>query len=202
MWDLLDSESMDHIFCNRSLLTDVQPTTDGDFSRLHTSGGSLESHHRGKFGNFNMWYNPNCLANVLSLALVTEQFCVTMDTYVVNGFNIHISDSHIIQFIKVIPGLYLYDASNVDLTKLRCAFSFLNTVASNKSFLKKHDIRRADDALLLNRRLNHITKDKFIRIVKDNWIRNNPLTVSDVQRSHVIYGPPIPPLKGRVRYQN
>ena len=125
-----------------------------------------------------------------------------MDTYVVNGFNAHISDSHIIQFIKVIPGLYLYDASNVDLNKLRCAFSFLNTVASNKSFFKNHDVLRADNALLLNRRLNHITKDKFIRIVKDNWIRNNPLTVSDVQRSHVIYGPPIPPLKGHVRYQN
>ena len=38
--------------------------------------------------------------------------------------------------------------------------------------------------------------------MKDNWIRKNLLTVSDVQRSHVIYGPPIPPLKGCVRYQN
>jgi hypothetical protein len=37
--------------------------------------------------------------------------------------------------------------------------------------------------------------------VKDCLIRNNPLTVGDVQRSHAIYGPPLPPIQGRTKYQ-
>ena len=174
MWVLLDSESTDHIFCNRSTYGQPLMGIFSDYTHLEVHWNPITE------ANFNVWYNPNCLANVLSLALVIEQFRVTMDTNVVNGFNIRISDSHIIQFTKAIPGLYLYNVSNVDLNKLRCAISFLNTVASYKSFFKKRDVRRADDALLLNCRLNHIAKYKFIRIMKDHWIRNNPLTVSDV----------------------
>ena len=33
-WFLLDSESTDHIFFNKKLLTDMEPTTDGEFLRL------------------------------------------------------------------------------------------------------------------------------------------------------------------------
>jgi hypothetical protein len=200
-WVLLDSESTDHIFCNRDLLTDVKPTTDGEFLKLHTSAGTIDTHQRGLFGSFNVWYNPDCIANVLSLAQVTDQFRVTMDTAIKNSLNVHISENHMIEFKRVIPGLYLFDTSDVDIYKLKEAFSFLNTVSQNKSYFKKRDVRKADDAIILNRKTNHISKDKFIRIVRDNWIRNNPVTVGDVNRSHAIYGPPIPPLKGRTRYQ-
>ena len=77
----------------------------------------------------------------------------------------------------------------------------MNTVSDNKSFLNDREVRKADAAILLNRRLNHMAASKFIKAIQYNWIHNNPLTVSDVRRSHAIYGPPIPPLKGRTRYQ-
>jgi hypothetical protein len=57
-------------------------------------------------------------------------------------------------------------------------------------------VRKADEALLLNRKSNHVAKDNFLRIVKKNLICNNPVTIGDVKRSQAIYGPPIPPLKG------
>jgi hypothetical protein len=47
-----------------------------------------------------------------------------------------------------------------------------------------------------------MAEEKFVRVVKDNWIRNCPVTVGDVRRSHKIYGPPLPPVKGRARYQS
>ena len=65
----------------------------------------------------------------------------------------------------------------------------------------RHDVRKATDATLLNRKVNHLAKDKFIRIVKNNWIRNNPDTVGDVRRSYYIFGPPLPPIKGRTGYK-
>ena len=77
---------------------------------------------------------------------------MTMDTSVKNIFNVDISDDHVIEFIRVIPGLYLFDTSDVDIYKLRQAFSFLNTVSHNKSYFRKRDVRKADDAISLNQK--------------------------------------------------
>ena len=57
-WVLLDSESTDHIFCNSDLLTKVHATTNGEFLKLHTSAGTIDTYKKGFFGSFNVWYNP------------------------------------------------------------------------------------------------------------------------------------------------
>ena len=48
-WILLDSESTDHSFCNDKFLTDIRSTTDGESLRMHTSGGTLDTHQKGRF---------------------------------------------------------------------------------------------------------------------------------------------------------
>jgi hypothetical protein len=50
-----------------------------------------------------------------------------MDTATANGFNVHISEGHVIKFSLICPGLYLLDTTNVDIHKLRQSFSFLNS---------------------------------------------------------------------------
>ena len=200
-WILLDSESTHNIFHNKKYLENVGPTTDGECLRLISSGGTLDTHQKGDFGSISVWHNERCPANILSLALITEQFRVTLDSETENAFFVHISDEHVMKFTLFAPGLYAFDASKVDVIKLRQAFSFLNTVSSNKQNFKQREIKKADDAIVLNRNVNHPAEDKFVRVVKDNLIRNCPLTVGDVRRSHKIYGPPLPPIKGRTRYQ-
>ena len=200
-WVLLDSESTDHIFCNRDLLTDIRPTTDGEVLQLHTSEGVLETSQRGKFGEMSVWYNSTCIANVLSLALVTEHFRVTMDSSASNAFHIHINKFATLVFSLVEPGLYLLDASQIGIHKLRTAFSFLSTVSDNKKMFTASDVTKAKRAITLNRRLNHVAPAKFEHIISNNWIRNCPVTIHDVRRSHSIYGPPLPPIKGRSKYR-
>ena len=200
-WVLLDSESTDHIFCSDRLVTDVVSVTNGEFLRLHSSGGHLDTHQKGKFGGFTVWCNPSSLANILSLSLVTEQHRVTMDSSVENALVVHVSSDHVIKFCRYSPGLCYFDTSSINIPKLRHAFNFPNTVHSNKQCFGKRELRKADLAVLLNRRINHVAKGKAIRIMKMSLIRNNPLTVGDVRRSHATHGPPLPPIQGRTRYQ-
>ena len=200
-WILLDSESSQHLFKNRRLLRDVEAVTNGESLRLYTNGGYMDTNQKGKFGNFLVWFNAESLANILSLALVTEEYRVTMDSDVEDALIVHLSQQHRIKFKKDPRGLYYLDTTKLDLSKLTRAFNFLSTVKENKKMYGIRDIRKADEANALNRKVNHQAKDKYLRIIKDNWIRNVPFTVGDVRRSHDIYGPPIPPIKGRTRYQ-
>ena len=48
---------------------------------------------------------------------------------------------------------------------------------------------------MLNQKTNQIAKDKLLQIVKDNCIRNKPIMVGNVKRSHKMYGPPLPEIK-------
>ena len=124
-----------------------------------------------------------------------------MDSFVANALILHISENHAIHFTKVVQDLYVFDASNVNLSKLRESFSFLTTVSNNKSMFKPRDIQKAEKAVELSRRVNHLANDKMIRVVQKGLIRNCPVTVGDIWRSHIIYGPPIPALKGRTKYR-
>ena len=198
---LLDSASSHHLFHNEKLLTNVGPTTNGEVLNMSSNGGSFQTIHKGKFGPISVWVNPNCLANVLSLALVSDEYRVTMDTEVEDAIFVHISERHRMKFIRVAHDLYACDVSELTYSKLENAFSFLNTVSDNKRMYSIRDVRKADEAIALNRRINHAASEKFERILKDNLILNCPLTVGDARRSQKIYGPPLPPIKGRTRYQ-
>ena len=200
-WILLDSESTDHFFANPDLLTDLKHHPGNETLRMQSSGGIIDTNQQGRFGELEVWYHPMALGNVLSLARLEQKCRVVMDTSQYdNAFYVYLSPTHFIKFECVDPGLYVYDATRVDLPKLRQAFNFLNTV-ENKSLYRTPDLRKADDALMLHRKLNHMAKDKFQRIIRDNWICNNPVTINNVHQSQHIYGSSIPSLKGRTRYQ-
>ena len=154
-------------------MTDIGPVTDGECLRLHSSGGHLDTYQKAKFGGFHVWFNPVSLANILSLALVTEEYRVTMDSELKNALVVHISAEHTISFVRHSAGLYYFNASSVNLSKLRHAFTFLTTVSDNKRLFGQRDLRKADYAVTLNRRANHMAKDKLIRPVpvKPNFLR-------------------------------
>ena len=127
---------------------------------------------------------------------------MTLDSEDENAFLVHIFAGHMIKFILgPSPCLYYFDAGKIHMSKIKLVFSFLNTVSENKNLFKNQELQKATDTVMLNRKKNHISKEKLVWIVKDNWIRNNPITVRDVRISHKIYGPPLPSIKGRTGYK-
>ena len=56
-----------------------------------------------------MYYNPDSIANILSLAQVTKKFRVTYDITNKDALILHKKDGDVIKFIKSKMGLYYYD---------------------------------------------------------------------------------------------
>ena len=127
---------------------------------------------------------------------------MTLDSEDENAFLVQILAGNSIKLIRgTSPCLYYLDSGNIHMSKLKLAFLFLNTVSENKKLFNNREARKSTNAVMLDRKINHIAKDKFFQIVKDDWIRNNPIIVGDVRRSHKFYGPLLPEIKGRTRYK-
>jgi hypothetical protein len=77
---LLDRDSTVSIFNNPDLLHDIKTVPQPLY--LETNGGGHQiTHQMGTFATFgDVWYNPDSMANVLSLAQVRKVRRVTMDT--------------------------------------------------------------------------------------------------------------------------
>ena len=123
-------------------MTNVRETPDGEVLRMHSNGGHLDTSTRADFGAIEVWFNKNSLANILSLAVITDKYRMTMDSWTVNALIVHILEGHELRFSRVSERLYALDASNINISKLNSAFSFLlSTVEDNKSLYRARDIR-------------------------------------------------------------
>jgi hypothetical protein len=207
-WILLDSQSTVSVFKNRRYLSNIKDSH--KTLRVHTNGGTQLSTQVGTVRNFgNVWFNPDSLANILSMAAVRKVCRITMDTSVEAAMHVHRKDGTIMKFAEYTSGLYYYDVGadsggfTNDTSKTVDAYLFLNTVAGNKSRYTQREIEGADRARALYRKLGHPSEQEFSKMLTHNMIRNCPVTNDDAKRALHIYGPDIATLKGKtVKKQN
>jgi hypothetical protein len=206
-WILLDSQPTVSVFKNRNLLTNMRPSA--RTLRVHTNGGTQTSNQIGSVPNFgNVWYNTKSLANILSMAEVRRNGCpITMDTAVEAAMTaVHRSDGSLMKFHEFKSSLYYYDTKQ-EQTNLSSNdgtdYLFLNTVADNKKNYTQREIEGADRARKLYIQIERPFEQEFLDILKDNLIRNCPVTPDDTRRAVKIYGPDLTTLQGKtVKKQN
>jgi hypothetical protein len=199
---LLDSDSTVSIFRNPDLLTNIRNVTKPLY--LETNGGGQQTTYQmGTIANFGeVWFNPDSIANVLSLAQVRKVRRVTMDTAQQPAFHVHALDgTGTMTFHEHESGLYLYDASTQQPTNadspLVIDYSCLQTVAANKENFTKRQIEQADEARKLYRMLGRPSMPRFLHALTANHIINCPVTADDAKRAELIYGKDVAFIKGK-----
>ena len=88
-WLLLDSCSTINMISDRSLLRDLH-SADKPIP-VHCNAGTVTLTQKGTLGQFpeTVWYNPNGIANILSLHAVRRHYRITMDTENSDSIHVH-----------------------------------------------------------------------------------------------------------------
>ena len=199
-WILLDSQSTHSIFKNPSLLQNIRHCGHGGLT-MHSNGGRQTTVLVGDYLplGITVWYNPDSLANILSLSEVEARYRVTLDTSgKYKGFRVF-GNGVEMDFTKRQIGLYAYDDTNIDNTKLKtpASYNFLQTVEARRSTYNPRQLAGAEQALILYRRLGYPSVTSFKKLIPTNQIINNPVTPQDVARMFFIHGESVQSIRGR-----
>lgn len=197
-WILLDTQSSISVFKNPAMLSNIRPSAEP--LTVYTNGGSQVSHLCGDIPNLGtVWFNPQSIANILSMAQVRRVCRVTMDTAIEPTIVVHKKNGGTMLFKEMSNDLYVHDttSTNYSTSPSVNAYTLLSSVAENKKNFTRRQIEGADNARALYRKLGRPSEQFFQSLLQRNLIRNCPVTVDDAKRAVLIYGPDIATLKGK-----
>ena len=193
---IVDSGSTFNCFRDPELLSQIQPSS--PFTTF-SNGGGMTYHHVAcvnMFPALDCHYNPNCLANIISLDLLQEKYSVAFISEKSNSFTVTISEDNVVTFQGYGSGLYFVKVTPIS------AYSLLNTVEENKSFYTRREIEGAERAREQQGQIGWPSDQEYYEIVRDNLIRNSKATLDDIQRAkHIFGGTAVNLLKGKSTYR-
>ena len=119
-WIFLDSEFTVCDFRNKALLTNIGDSPFSQILKVYTNGDSQKSTKVGTLDGFGeVWYNPESLANILSMAAVRKVFRITMDSSVDAAMYVRLPTGGKLRFAEGPSGLYYCDVSSLFFIKCR-----------------------------------------------------------------------------------
>jgi hypothetical protein len=198
-WILLDSQSTMDFFHNSELLTNIR-TVDSRMY-IHCNAGTTWTDKQGDLSGYGtVWYCPNAIANILSLHNVSHRYWVEFNSAEGNQFVVTKDDGSVRVFQVSANGLYYYDVKAAAMDN--DAAVLVNTVNQNKTRYTNAEVTKAEFARALQRKLGHVSRAEFIRIVTNNMLPNCPVTKRDIMAAEDIFGPDLGSLKGKTMRKN
>ena len=201
-WILLDNQSTVDVFYNPDLLSNIR--TGSESMTIHCNAGVTTTDLIGELSGYGtVWYHPDGIANILSLARVKEQgYHVTYDSEDGNRFTIHKSNGSVRIFKESTRGLYYLDvAEPFDITQESVQnereTTLINTVAANRSNYTNRAYDRAVLARKIQKMIGRPSTAEYIQIVENHLLPNCPVTRADIVAAEKIFGPDVGILKGK-----
>ena len=192
-WVLLDSQATCNVITNRKMLSNVRKHPQGKIIHIHCNAGTVTVSEIGTLEGFGpVWFFPDGIANVLSLALVSDQFQVTLDTEISQAFYVHRGNGTTRRFDRMECNLYACDLSARDETVLN-----ITTVEGQMKSYSDLDIRRAKKARKLQETLGFPSTKALIKMVDKNQIKNCPITRQDILIADDMFGTNTNIVKGK-----
>ena len=165
---VLDSASTVSMMSNHNLVTDIEWSNERLY--LLTGGGPMTLEIKAKYFGMDVWFDPNGVANILSLGVVTDLFHVVFDSEVENAFYVKVAKDVLWKFERFGSGLYYFDvakycnANNGTVTN----YSFITTVHGNKEKYHRRKVELSVKALEVYARLNRPSRQMFGHILTSN----------------------------------
>jgi hypothetical protein len=145
---LLDNESTMDLFCNKHFVTGVAKSYDS--VTVTGNGGTLVVKQKATLNGYHtkIWFDKRAITNILALANVAKQYCVTYDSGDTKGFVVHRAKFGLpdMRFELHRSGLHIYNPKEEQLT-------FVNTVKDNMEAFTKRQIVGAQEARTLYAKL-------------------------------------------------
>jgi hypothetical protein len=160
-------------------------------------------------------FDPTQVANIFGFSKLEDQCRITYDSSVEHAFNVH-TNNGIVTFTRNKDGLHVYRPSQTYLNEVadeeaddedspdrnvqgdKIGESFLvDSVAENKIGYTKREFEGAKQARKLYHTLGCPTVENFKHILRQNIIKNCPVTIGDVSTAERIFGPDIGTLRGK-----
>jgi hypothetical protein len=192
-WILLNNQSTIDVFSNPKLLKNIRKSD--STMNIHSTGGISKTDMIGELPGYGtLWYHPDGIANILSLARVRSQgYDVTYSSKDDNTFKLIKKDGTARCFTQSPKELFYLDTA---LFKTNNTV-LINTVADNQYKYSNRDYSRALLARKIQRIVGRPSTRQFLNILNNNTLPNSPVTYHDVMAAENIFGPDVGSLKGK-----
>jgi hypothetical protein len=203
---ILDTGStIEAALMNPKLISDIKVTSK-PFTMV-TNAREKKMFFKGKINGFGeAWYDPDQVANIFGFSKLEDQCRIPYDSTLEKAFHVHTNDG-IVKFKRNVDGQYVYQrfkeylsvvanenqvTGSVNATNL-----MVRTMNENKIGYSKREFEDAKVARKLHHILGCPTVENFKAILRQNIIKNCPVTIEDVVTAENIFGPDIGSLKGK-----